>query len=69
MTDTAFDSTFAASGGAPVTNGSGVDDAFDLICTRSTENSPAKTNKELEAFDPLGGNKVYPVILPPFVPG
>ncbi|XP_069122939.1 epsin-2-like isoform X2 [Argopecten irradians] len=55
---TPFDSNFTASGGAPpVSNGSGVDDAFDLIGSRSAGSSPAKTNKELEAFDPLGEPK------------
>ncbi|XP_033754489.1 epsin-2-like isoform X1 [Pecten maximus] len=54
---TPFDSNFTASGGPQVTNGSGVDDAFDLIGNRSAGSSPAKTNKELEAFDPLGEPK------------
>ncbi|XP_060063337.1 epsin-2-like [Ylistrum balloti] len=58
VADTPFDSNFTASGGpSQVTNGSGVDDGFDLIGTRSTGSSPAKTNRELEAFDPLGEPK------------
>ncbi|OWF40364.1 Epsin-1 [Mizuhopecten yessoensis] len=57
MADTPFDSNFTASGGAQVTNGSGVDDGFDLIGNRSAGSSPAKNNKELEAFDPLGEPK------------
>lgn len=55
-----FDSSFGSSPvPPPVTNGTNnVDDAFDLIGSRSAGSSPAKQpnqNKPVDAFDPLGG--------------
>jgi len=55
---TGFDSGFAMGASSATTNGSKEDDGFDLLSSRSTGNSPAKTSggqSGLDGFDPLGG--------------
>lgn len=60
---TGFDSGFAMGASSATTNGSKEDDGFELLSSRSTGNSPAKTSggqSGLEGFDPLGGETKDP---------